>query len=204
MTTTRDLMKNNKEWSQAQLQRDPQFFERLALEQKPRFLWIGCADSRVPANEIVGLGFGELFVHRNIANVVPHADHNSHSVVQYAVEVLGVSDIIVCGHYGCGGVAAARAGTRIGLIDNWLRYIRDVYVKHREEVDALEDADALRRLCELNVITQAENLTETPILRDAWEARQGPTVHAWVYGLDDGVIHELKTFSPEGAAAGVA
>jgi len=194
------LLENNTAWSKARTAADPDFFTRLSTQQAPDYLWIGCSDSRVPANQIIGLDPGEVFVHRNIANVVPHADHNSHSVIQYAVEVLKVSDIIVCGHYGCGGVAAAKNGTRIGLIDNWLRYIQDVYARHRAEVDALPEEQALRRLCELNAITQAEHLTHTPIIRDAWERHDGPTVHAWIYGLDDGRIHPLHSFTPDTAA----
>lgn len=191
------LLANNAAWAQRRTTEDPGFFTRLAAQQAPDYLWIGCSDSRVPANEIVGLDPGELFVHRNIANVVPHADHNSHSVIQFAVDVLKVSDVIVCGHYGCGGIAAAKNGTRIGLIDNWLRYIQDVYARHRVEVDALEEPQALRRLCELNAITQAEHLTQTPIIQDAWERQGGPTIHAWIYGLEDGRLHQLRTFTPE-------
>lgn len=196
MTDVTTLLDNNRAWAAERTRNDPQFFARLAGQQAPNFLWIGCADSRVPANQIIGMDPGEVFVHRNIANVVPHADHNSHSVIQFAVDVLDVSDIIVCGHYGCGGVAAAKRGTRIGLIDNWLRYIQDVHDAHRAEIDGLTEDEGLRRLCELNAIAQARHLTRTPIVRDAWARGSGPTIHAWVYGLDDGLVHPLHTFPP--------
>jgi carbonic anhydrase len=188
------LFDNNRAWSQRMRRSDPQFFERLAGQQSPRYLWIGCADSRVPANEIVDLLPGELFVHRNVANVVVHTDLNCLSVMQFAVEVLKVEHIIVCGHYGCGGVAAALEDRRVGLADNWLRHVQDVHHKHEERVAAL--AERQRRvdyLCELNVIEQVGNVCLTTVVRDAWDRGQALSVHGWVYGLQDGLVRDLQT-----------
>ncbi len=173
-------------------EREPDFFERLVRQQAPRYLWIGCSDSRVPANEIVGLLPGELFVHRNVANLVVHTDLNCLSVLQYAVDVLSVEHIIVCGHYGCGGIAAARRAAPLGLVDNWLRHIQDIHESHRLELDALGDeAGALDRLCELNVLAQARNVCRTTVVQDAWESGQGLTIHAWIYRLSDGLLKDL-------------
>jgi carbonic anhydrase len=194
MHPLQSLFDNNRAWSQRMRRSDPQFFERLAGQQSPRYLWIGCADSRVPANEIVDLLPGELFVHRNVANVVVHTDLNCLSVMQFAVEVLKVEHIIVCGHYGCGGVAAALEDRRVGLADNWLRHVQDVHHKHEERVAAL--AERQRRvdyLCELNVIEQVGNVCLTTVVRDAWDRGQALSVHGWVYGLQDGLVRDLQT-----------
>jgi carbonic anhydrase len=192
MPSLAQLLVNNRQWAAHMTADDPEFFRRLAHQQAPQYLWIGCADSRVPANEIVGLLPGEIFVHRNVANIVVHTDLNCLSVIQYAVEVLKVSDIIVCGHYGCGGVLAAMRPEALGLIDNWLRHIKDVYEAHRGALDAIEDATRRAdRLCELNVITQAANVCYTTIVQDAWRRGQTLAVHACVYGLQDGHIRDL-------------
>jgi carbonic anhydrase len=188
------LFDNNREWSQRMRRSDPEFFARLSRQQSPRYLWIGCADSRVPANEIVGLAPGELFVHRNVANVVVHSDLNCLSVMQFAVDVLKVEHIIVCGHYGCSGVGAALENRRVGLADNWLRHVQDVHHKHESRVAA--HADGARRidhLCELNVIEQVANVCQVTIVRDAWDRRQTLSVHGWVYGLQDGLVRDLLT-----------
>ena len=186
------LFDNNRAWAAERIASRPDFFQRLVSQQNPSYLWIGCSDSRVPANEIVGLLPGELFVHRNVANVVVHTDLNCLSVLQYAVDVLGVHHVIVCGHYGCGGVRAALVGGRFGLIDNWLRHVQDVYVDHRALVDggATED-ERVDRLCELNVLEQALNVCDTTIVRDAWTRGQALDVHAWIYGLSDGRLRDL-------------
>ena len=174
-------------------ERQPDFFERLVRQQAPRYLWIGCSDSRVPANEIVGLAPGELFVHRNVANLVVHTDLNCLSVLQYAVDVLRVEHVIVCGHYGCGGIAAAHRAAPLGLIDNWLRHIQDTQERHRPELDALgEEARALDRLCELNVMDQARNAWRTTVVQDALKRGQGLTTHAWIYRLSDGLLQDLE------------
>lgn len=187
------LLESNREWADKINQEDPEFFATLAQQQSPEYLWIGCSDSRVPANEIVGMMPGELFVHRNVANVVVHTDMNCLSVVQYAVEVLKVKHIMVVGHYGCGGVAASIEDESHGLIDNWLRHIRRVYDKHREFLAAWDDShQQLDRLCELNVIEQSVNLCETTILQNAWANDQEVTVHGWIYGLKDGLINNLE------------
>lgn len=186
------LFDNNRRWAAAITEREPGFFERLVRQQAPRFLWIGCSDSRVPANEIVGLLPGELFVHRNVANLVVHTDLNCLSVLQYAVDVLRVEHVIVCGHYGCGGVTAARRAAPLGLIDNWLRHIQDTQERHRMEIDAVHDeAKALDRLCELNVLHQARNVCRTTVAQDAWRRGQQLAVHAWIYGLHNGLIQDL-------------
>jgi len=186
------LLRNNRQWAERMTARDPEFFAALSRQQKPRHLWIGCSDSRVPANEIVGLRPGELFVHRNVSNLVVHTDLNCLSVIQYAVEVLRVRHIIVCGHYGCGGIVAAGEGRTLGLIDNWLRHAQDVMQKHRALLDGLADRDArLRRMCELNVIEQAANVAATTIVQQAWDRGQELTVHGWIYALSDGLLRDL-------------
>jgi carbonic anhydrase len=192
MKTLRRLFDRNREWAHAISSKDPQFFRKLSRLHAPEYLWIGCADSRVPANEIVGLLPGEMFVHRNVANIVVHTDLNCLSVMQYAVDVLKVKDIIVVGHYGCGGVRAAFQKKRLGLIDNWLRHVQDVRVKHAGALDSLKELNAqLDRLCELNVLEQVANVCQTSIVLDAWERGQPLTVHGWVYGLHDGLIRDL-------------
>ncbi len=186
------LFRNNREWAASMVERDAQFFSKLAAQQSPEYLWIGCADSRVPANEIVNLPPGELFVHRNIANVVVHSDLNCLSVLQFAIEVLGVKHIIVCGHYGCSGVHAALARQRIGLADNWLRHVQDVHHRHERYFGAgLPGMLKQNRLCELNVIEQASNVCKTSIVQDAWERGQSLAVHSWIYGLQDGLLTDL-------------
>ena len=192
MSNASDLFANNRRWSDAVKQRDPGFFNKLARQQAPRYLWIGCSDSRVPANEIVGLLPGELFVHRNVANVVVHTDLNCLSVLQYAVDVLQVEHVIVCGHYGCGGVEVAWKGTAKGLIDNWLRHVQDVADHHRALFTrAMSEAQSTDRLAELNVLEQVTNVSRTTIVRDAWRRGQPLTVHGWIYGLQDGLLHDL-------------
>lgn len=187
-----DLIENNRAWSLAKTQVDPKFFERLAAQQSPEFLWIGCSDSRVPANEIVGLDPGELFVHRNVANLAPPQDANYLSVLQYAVEVLKVKHIMVVGHYGCGGVQAAVDGQRHGLIDHWLHPIREVFDDNRIELEGLEQGAAqLDRLCELNVVRQVRNVASDVFVQDAWLRGQGIAVHGWVYSLKNGLITDL-------------
>jgi carbonic anhydrase len=186
------LLRNNRQWAREITARHPNFFEKLSEQQSPRYLWIGCSDSRVPANEIVGLLPGELFVHRNVANVVVHTDLNCLSVLQYAVDVLRVENVIVCGHYGCGGIQAAYRRDALGLIDNWLRHVQDVADRHGPTIDAAGDETArLARLCELNVIDQARNVCQTTIVRDAWARAQPLTVHAWIYSLRDGLLRDL-------------
>jgi carbonic anhydrase len=186
------LFEQNRAWADGLRARDPDFFLKLSRQQSPEYLWIGCSDSRVPANEIVNLLPGELFVHRNIANVVVHTDLNCLSVMQFAIDVLKVKHVIVCGHYGCSGVRAALRCDRIGLADNWLRHIQDVGEKHRDCLHALT-GDSLRtnRLCELNVVEQVSNVCQTTIVRDAWLRGQDLTVHGWIYGLKDGLIRNL-------------
>jgi len=186
-----ELLERNREWAAATVADDPGFFTRLVEGQSPEYLWIGCADSRVPANEIVGLAPGEIFVHRNVANVVVHTDLNCLSVLQYSVEVLAVAHVVVCGHYGCGGVQAALEDSRHGLIDNWLRHVTDVEEKHADEIAALPKDRRLDRLCELNVVEQVANVCRTTIVEDAWAAGQELTVHGVVYGLHDGLLRDL-------------
>ena len=188
------LFDNNRAWSQRMRRSDPGFFARLSRQQSPRFLWIGCADSRVPANEIVGLLPGELFVHRNVANVVVPSDLNCLSVMQFAVEVLQIEHVIVCGHYGCSGVSAALQKQRVGLADNWLHHVQDVHSKHDARVDAIPDLpQRIDRLCELNVVEQVANVCQTTVVQDAWERGQPLAVHGWVYGLQDGLVRDLGT-----------
>jgi carbonic anhydrase len=194
MSSLSHLFANNRAWSERLRRSDPEFFPRLARQQKPRYLWIGCADSRVPANEIVGLLPGELFVHRNIANVVVHSDLNCLSVMQFAVDVLEIEHIIVCGHYGCSGVSVALQDQRVGLADNWLRHVQDVHAKHDARVAAIADMPRrVDRLCELNVIEQVANVGQTTVVQDAWSRGQPLAVHGWVYGLIDGRVRDLGT-----------
>jgi carbonic anhydrase len=186
------LLDNNRAWAAERVKRDPGFFKRLAGQQAPEFLWIGCSDSRVPANEIVGLDPGELFVHRNVANVVVHTDLNCLSVLQFAVDVLKVRHIIVCGHYGCGGIRAALDRDSHGLIDNWLRHVQDVQRDHHEELAAItDDREKVDRLCELNAVEQVRNIARTTIVQDAWRRGHPLQLHGWIYGLDDGLISDL-------------
>ena len=191
MTGLADLFERNREWAAAMVERDPEFFSELATHQTPQYLWIGCSDSRVPANQIVGLQPGDVFVHRNVANVVVHTDLNCLSVLQYAVDVLRIEQVIVCGHYGCGGVSAALEGTRHGLIDNWLRHVQDVVESHAAELEGLAPDRRLDRLCELNVVEQVTNVAQTTIVEDAWARGQPLTVHGVVYGLHDGLLRDL-------------
>lgn len=192
MSKLNDLLERNREWSERVNAEDPGFFERLSRQQAPKFLWIGCSDSRVPANQIVDMAPGEVFVHRNIANVVVHTDLNCLSVIQFAVDVLKVEHILVVGHYGCGGVHAALHGQRVGLADNWLRHVADVAEKHTQCLHDAGDAGLQHdRLCELNVLEQVVNVCETTIVRDAWARGQGLSVHGWVYTLRDGRVHDL-------------
>jgi len=192
MKTLKSLFDSNREWAERIQQEQPGFFEQLSKQQSPEYLWIGCADSRVPANEIINLPPGEVFVHRNIANVVVHTDLNCLSVIQYAVEVLKVKHIIVCGHYGCGGVAASLEDKDHGLIDNWLQHIRDVYRLHASELDSIEDPGVRKdRLCELNVIEQVGNVCSSRTVTNAIKRGQQLNVHGWIYRLEDGILQDL-------------
>ena len=192
MRTLTHLFENNKTWAARILKQDPNFFAELSRQQFPSYLWIGCSDSRVPANQIVGLLPGELFVHRNVANLVVHTDLNCLSVMQFAVDILKVSHIIVCGHYGCSGVQAALRRDRLGLSDNWLRHLQDVRQKHQKLLTRVAESNASDRLCELNVIEQVANVCHTTIARDAWERGQELAVHGWIYGLQDGLLTDLN------------
>jgi len=188
----KQLFENNREWARRTLEESPGFFQKLSAQQSPEFLWIGCSDSRVPANEIVGLLPGELFVHRNVANLVVHTDLNCLSVLQYAVDVLRVKHVIVCGHYGCGGVRAALDRDRLGLIDNWLRHVQDVAEQHQRLLEPIAaHATKVDRLCELNVIEQARHVCQTTIVQEAWSRQQPLAIHGWIYGLDDGRLRDL-------------
>ena len=201
MKSLPELFANNRAWAAEMTLSDPDFFQRLSSQQAPQYLWIGCADSRVPANEIVGLLPGELFVHRNIANVVVHTDLNCLSVLQFAVDVLRVRHVIVCGHYGCGGVLAALRDERLGLADNWLRHVQDVRSKHEAELRQLPTAaERHDRLCELNVREQVTNVAQTTIVRDAWSRGQSLTIHGWIYGLRDGLLRDLGVWIDESTA----
>ena len=194
MDSSRSLLENNREWAARIKAEDPHFFEKLSAQQTPEYLWIGCSDSRVPANQILGMMPGEIFVHRNIANVVIHTDLNCQSVIQFAVEVLKVKHVIVCGHYGCGGVMAAMGSGQYGLIDNWLRNIKDVYHRHRQELDAIEDeTERVNKLCEYNVLSQLENVCHTTTIQNAWARGQELQVHGWIYSVRDGLIRDLRT-----------
>jgi carbonic anhydrase len=199
------LFLNNHQWAEKITRADPDFFRKLARQQNPEYLWIGCSDSRVPANEIIGLLPGEVFVHRNIANVVVHTDLNCLSVIQYAVDVLKVKHIMVVGHYGCGGVRAAINCTRVGLADNWLRHVQDVHQKHTVCICSLPDQQSREnRLCELNVVEQVANVCQTTIVRDAWERGQELNIHGWVYGLKDGLLRDLHITASTTAEADAA
>jgi carbonic anhydrase len=193
MRTLSQLFENNRAWAADMTRQDPDFFRRLSAQQSPHYLWIGCSDSRVPANQVVGLVPGEMFVHRNVANVVVHTDLNCLSAIQFAVDVLRIEHIIVCGHYNCGGILAALQDNKLGLIENWLRHIQDVRAKHRAELDALETEEKQHdRLCELNVVEQVTNLSRTTVVRDAWSRGQALTVHGWIYDLSDGLLRDLE------------
>jgi carbonic anhydrase len=192
MRDLQNLLENNRAWAESIKVQDPEFFQTLARQQSPSYLWIGCSDSRVPATQLVGLLPGELFVHRNVANVVVHTDFNCLSVMQFAVDVLKVSHIIVCGHYGCGGVQAAMQNLKLGLIDNWLRHVQDVMRSHETLLSEIEDeAQRLNRLCELNVMEQALNVSRTTIVQNAWRQGQELAVHGWIYRLEDGLLSDL-------------
>jgi len=192
VSSLQSLFENNRQWAESVHTSDPDFFEKLAAQQNPEYLWIGCSDSRVPANQIVGLLPGEVFVHRNVANMVVHTDFNCLTVLQYAIEVLQVKHVIVVGHYNCGGVLAAYENTDNGMIDNWLRNIKDVQYKHRKQINALEGKDArVDLLCELNVMTQVENVCHTSIIQNAWSRDQQVDVHGWIYSLKDGLLKDL-------------
>ena len=204
MSVLTRLFENNSAWAARMVERDPGFFTRLQQQQAPGYLWIGCSDSRVPANEIVDLAPGELFVHRNVANVVVHTDLNCLSVLQYAVDVLKVRHVIVTGHYGCGGVRAAFDRAKLGLIDNWLRHVEDVRQRHDEELSRLSPDAAFDRLCELNVIEQARHVCETTVVQDAWARGHDLTVHGWIYGLKDGRLQDLRFLATGPADMGPA
>ena len=191
MSDLQHLFERNAQWARQIEARQPGFFERLAAQQTPKYMWIGCADSRVPANEIIGLDPGEVFVHRNVANVVVHSDLNALSTLQFAVELLRVEHIIVVGHYGCAGVRAAMQGTRVGLADNWLRHVQDLRLRHRKRLDHLLENDRADVLCEINVIEQVGNVALSTVLQDAWARGQKVAVHGWVYGLRDGLLKDL-------------
>ena len=191
MSSLRHLIENNRRWSESVHAQAPDFFQRLASQQNPRYLWIGCSDSRVPANEIVDLLPGEMFVHRNVANVVVHTDLNCLSVLQYAVDVLKVEHVIVVGHYGCGGVRAAWQRRPLGLIDNWLRHVQDVAERHVAFLATLPESEIEDRLCELNVLEQVQHVARTTIVQDAWQRQQPLTLHGWCYGLADGIVNDL-------------
>ncbi len=191
MHTLQQLIDNNSNWAANILASDPEFFSKLASQQNPEYLWIGCSDSRVPANQITGLPPGEVFVHRNVANIVQETDFNVLAVLQYAVDVLKVKNIIVCGHYGCGGVKAALENVRHGMIDNWLASIRSLTRIHREELDLLDEKEKFDRLCELNVLSQVRHVARTTILQDAWERGQDIAIHSWIYRLDNGLLTPL-------------
>lgn len=187
------LLEGNREWATRINASDPTFFQKLAEQQAPAYLWIGCSDSRVPCSQLVGVSPGEMFVHRNVANIVVHTDFNCLSVIQYAVEALKVKHIIVCGHYGCGGVRAAMQNLKMGLIDNWLRHVQDVIQKHKALLaEVADETQRLNRLCELNVIEQVLNVSQTTIVQSAWESGQELAVHGWIYGLKDGLLRELN------------
>ena len=193
MTELRELLDRNKAWAERVRAEDPDFFKQLSTLQTPKFLWIGCSDSRVPANQIMGLAPGEVFVHRNIANVVVHTDLNCLSVLQFAVDVLKVEHVIVCGHYGCGGVRAAYSRSSLGLSDNWLRHVQDVRDRHAAAIDAIAGEDsAIDRLCELNVVDQVRNVCQTTIVQDAWRRGQELVVHGWIYDVADGLLRDLR------------
>ena len=186
-----ELFRNNREWADAVKARDPEFFEKLAKQQSPQFLWIGCSDSRVPANEIMGLLPGEVFVHRNVTNLVVHTDMNCLSVLQYAVDVLKVKHVLVTGHYGCGGIKAALEDQEFGLIDNWLRHIKDIYRLYESEFDGLDEQQRFNQLCELNVTEQVANVCHTTIIQNAWKRGQDVSVHGFIFSIEDGILRDL-------------
>ncbi len=193
MKILKKIFDQNKEWAERVKKSDPDFFKNLSIQQNPEYLWIGCADSRVPANQIIDMQPGQVFVHRNIANIVSHTDLNCLSVIQYGVEVLKIKNIIVCGHYGCGGIKAAWEDKENGLIDNWLRNIKDVQRFHQIEIDSLEsEKEKVNRLCELNVIEQVVNVCQTTVVQSAWKAKQELAVHGWIYSIEDGVLKDLN------------
>jgi len=193
MKDLQELLEKNRQWAEKIKASDPQFFNSLAQQQTPRYLWIGCSDSRVPATQLVGLKPGDMFVHRNVANVVVHTDFNCLSVLQFAVDVLNVNHVIVCGHYGCGGVKAAMDNLQLGLIDNWLRHVQDVMHSHNEELATItDDARRLDRLCELNVTEQVINVSRTTIVQNAWSRGQDLTIHGWIYAINDGLLRDLN------------
>jgi carbonic anhydrase len=192
MSDITQLLENNRQWSEEQKNSDPEFFNKLSERQKPEYLWIGCSDSRVPANQIVGLIPGDIFVHRNVANLVVHTDFNCLSVLQYAVDVLKVKHVIICGHYGCGGVDAALQDQQLGLIDNWLGHIRDIAYKHRAQLSVLNEQDKCARLCELNVLEQADNVKRSSIVKEALKRGQPLQVHSWIYSLRNGRLKDLS------------
>lgn len=187
-----ELFKNNKKWASEIWASSPEFFSRLVAQQAPEYLWIGCSDSRVPANEIVGLLPGELFVHRNVGNLVIHTDMNCLSVLQYAVDMLKIKHVIVCGHYGCGGIQAALENKPHGLVDNWLRHIRDIHYRHRDKLSILSKAEQMRKLCELNAVEQVINVGNTTIIQDAWKRGQKIAIHGWIYDIADGLLRDLS------------
>jgi carbonic anhydrase len=188
-----DLFERNEAWAQELLARDKNYFKKLSREQRPKYLWIGCADSRVPANEILGLECGELFVHRNVANLFPHTDFNCLSVLQYAVDYLNIEHVIVCGHYGCGGIAAAMSQNQLGLVDNWLRYVKDVYTQSKEELEGITDINnRYARLSELNVIQQVANICHTTIVQNAWARKQHLCIHGWMYDISTGRLKDIR------------
>jgi carbonic anhydrase len=191
MKLLKPLFDNNRRWAERIRREDPHFFEQLAKQQTPEYLWIGCSDSRVPSNQIIDLMPGEVFVHRNIANMVIHTDLNCLSVLQYAVDVLKVKHIMVVGHYGCGGVRAAMGSQRLGLIDNWLGHLRDIYRLHQEQLASLDDTARFNRLCELNVMEQVANVTSSTIVQEAWDRGQNVAVHGWIYGIENGLLTDL-------------
>ena len=189
----KNLLEGNKKWAEKVKSSDPDFFLKLSRQQSPIYLWIGCSDSRVPANEIVGVLPGEIFVHRNVANIVVHTDLNALSVIHYAVEILKVNHIIVCGHYGCGGIKAALGNKDFGLLDNWLRHIKDVYRIYQNEIDSCKnDIEKENMLCELNIMEQVANVCHTSIIQNAWKAGHSLTIHGWIYNIEDGILKDLK------------
>jgi len=196
----KDLLSNNMRWADRIKQIDPEYFPNLSKQQSPKYLWIGCSDSRVPANEIVGMQPGQIFVHRNVANLVIHTDFNFLSVLQYAVDVLKVEHVIVCGHYGCGGVEAALNNLQLGIIDNWLQNIKDIQQRHATKFEDLSQKEKSNLLCELNVIEQANNVSETTIVQQAWGRGQKLFVHGWIYSIADGLIRDLQVSRGENSA----
>jgi carbonic anhydrase len=192
MSNLNHLFEKNRIWAERMERESPGFFSRLANQQNPKYLWIGCSDSRVPANQITGLEPGEVFVHRNVANVVVHSDLNALSVIQYAVDALKVEHIMVVGHYGCGGVLAAARGTRVGLADNWLRHVSDVRLRHRQRLNHLSQTELESTLCEMNVIEQVGNVALSNVMQDAWSRGQKITIHGWIYGVSDGLVKDLN------------